>query len=66
MLYEKYQIDIFKYYVIGVKQGSENKREFSEDTLKAGKAVIGLQMGSNRQASQKGMTAYGTGRQIIN
>ena len=26
---------------------------------------INLQMGSNQQASQKGMTAYGLGRQII-
>jgi len=25
-----------------------------------------FQMGSNQQASQKGMTAYGLGRQIIN
>lgn len=52
--------------VIGVKQGTTNKRDFSDDQLKAGQNVIGLQMGSNQVASQKGMTAYGMGRQIIN
>ena len=30
--------------VIGVKQGTTNKREFSEDQLKAGQNVIGLQV----------------------
>ena len=30
--------------VIGVKQGSQNKRDFSEDQLKAGQNVIGLQV----------------------
>ena len=50
--------------VLGVKMASENKREFDESTLKAGKSVIGLQYGSNKGASQAGMTAYGTGRQI--
>ena len=43
---------------------SANKREFDEQVLKAGQAVIGLQYGSNKGASQAGMTAYGTGRQI--
>ena len=43
---------------------SENKREFDEQVLKAGQAIIGLQYGSNKGASQAGMTAYGTGRQI--
>ena len=43
---------------------SENKRAFDEQKLKAGQNVIGLQYGSNKGASQAGMTAYGTGRQI--
>lgn len=50
--------------VIGVKVASENKREFDDSVLKAGQSVIGLQYGSNKGASQAGMTAYGTGRQI--
>jgi len=50
--------------VIGKKMATQNKREFDEATLKAGQAVIGLQYGSNKGASQAGMTAYGTGRQI--
>ena len=43
---------------------SENKRNFNEDTLKAGQSMIGLQYGTNKGASQAGMTPYGAGRQI--
>lgn len=49
---------------LGVKFASANKREFDEETLKKGQSVIGLQYGTNKLASQAGMTAYGTGRQI--
>ncbi|KAJ8280232.1 hypothetical protein GJAV_G00052130 [Gymnothorax javanicus] len=48
------------------KKAQENRREFSDDQLKEGKSVIGLQMGSNRGATQAGMTGYGRPRQIIN
>ena len=50
--------------VIGKKMATENKRAFDESVMKAGQSVIGLQYGSNKGASQAGMTAYGTGRQI--
>lgn len=50
---------------IGIRQGSQNKRDFSDETLKSGQNIIGLQMGSNQVASQKGMSAYGATRQII-
>ena len=50
--------------VLGKKMATETKREFDQATLKAGQSVIGLQYGSNKGASQRGMTAYGTGRQI--
>ena len=50
--------------MFGAKEADKNKREFDEETLKAGKNVIGLQMGSNTGASQAGMTAPGTQRQI--
>lgn len=33
----------------------ENKREFSKEQIEKGKAVIGLQMGTNKGASQAGM-----------
>lgn len=49
---------------LGVRKASENKRAFNADVMKAGQSVIGLQYGSNKGASQAGMTAYGTGRQI--
>lgn len=46
------------------RKAQENKREFSAEQLKAGKNVIGLQMGSNKGASQEGMS-YGRPRQIL-
>lgn len=49
---------------LGVRVATANKREFTEEQLKAGQNVIGLQYGSNKGASQAGMTSYGTGRQI--
>lgn len=51
--------------MIGVRVANENKRNFSEEKLKESHKIIGLQYGSNKGASQAGMTAYGTGRQII-
>lgn len=47
------------------RQSQENRRDFSEEQLSEGKNVIGLQMGTNRGASQAGMS-YGRPRQIIN
>ena len=49
---------------IGPKEATQNKREFSEEQLAEGKGIIGLQMGSNKGASQAGATPYGLGRQI--
>jgi len=49
---------------LGAKESKQNVRQFDEETLKQGKAVIGLQMGTNKGASQAGMTAYGAQRQI--
>ncbi|XP_059812769.1 transgelin-like [Hypanus sabinus] len=47
------------------KKAQENKREFTEEQLRQGQNIIGLQMGSNQGASQAGMSGYGLGRQII-
>ncbi|KAK5849701.1 hypothetical protein PBY51_014014 [Eleginops maclovinus] len=41
------------------------RREFSQEQLRQGQSLIGLQMGSNRGASQAGMTGYGQHRQIM-
>ncbi|XP_043909753.1 calponin-2 [Protopterus annectens] len=49
---------------IGVKYADRQERSFDEETLKAGQCVIGLQMGTNKCASQAGMTAYGTRRHL--
>ena len=43
---------------------SENKRNFDDGVLKAGQSMIGLQYGTNKGASQAGMTPYGASRQI--
>ncbi|XP_029957267.1 transgelin-like [Salarias fasciatus] len=48
------------------KKAQENRREFTDEQLNEGKSIIGLQMGTNKGASQAGMTGYGQGRQIIN
>ncbi|XP_053558789.1 calponin-2 [Bombina bombina] len=49
---------------IGVKYSEKQERMFDENTKKAGQCVIGLQMGTNKCASQSGMTAYGTRRHL--
>uniref|UniRef100_A0A8C1NJ46 Transgelin n=2 Tax=Cyprinus carpio TaxID=7962 RepID=A0A8C1NJ46_CYPCA len=41
------------------RKSQGNRREFSEEQLRQGQNMIGLQMGSNRGASQAGMTGYG-------
>ncbi|XP_026556565.1 transgelin-3 isoform X2 [Pseudonaja textilis] len=47
------------------RKAQKNQRGFSEEQLRQGQNVIGLQMGSNKGASQSGMTGYGMPRQII-
>lgn len=50
---------------LGPKEASTNVRGFDEEAQRrAGQSVIGLQAGSNRGATQAGMTAYGQPRQI--
>ena len=40
---------------IGVKISEPNEREFDEETIAAGKSVIGQQAGWNKGANQSGM-----------
>jgi len=49
---------------IGPKESAENKREFTEEQTRAGQNVIGLQMGTNKGASQAGQN-FGKTRAII-
>ena len=49
---------------IGPKESQQNKREFTEEQLRAGDGVIGLQMGTNKLANQSGIN-FGKFRQII-
>ncbi|XP_050954536.1 calponin-3a [Labeo rohita] len=49
---------------IGVKYADKQQRNFDDEKMKAGQCVIGLQMGTNKCASQAGMTAYGTRRHL--
>lgn len=43
----------------GARPCQENRRNFSEDVLRSGETMIGLQAGTNKLASQKGMTFGG-------
>ncbi|XP_062337339.1 calponin-2 [Osmerus eperlanus] len=49
---------------IGVKYADKQERAFDDEKMKAGQCVIGLQMGTNKCASQAGMNAYGTRRHL--
>lgn len=48
---------------LGPREAAKNVREFTDDQLQAGQSVIGLQMGTNKMASQKGMS-FGNTRHI--
>lgn len=60
-----FQIWFFTIYLIFFRKAQGYRREFSEEQLRQGQSLIGLQMGSNRGASQAGMTGYGMHRQIM-
>lgn len=49
---------------LGPRPAEENRREFSEDVLRAGQSVIGLQAGTNKVATQSGQN-FGASRKII-
>ncbi|KAL3266466.1 hypothetical protein HHI36_010637 [Cryptolaemus montrouzieri] len=49
---------------LGPKPSDENKRDFTEEQLKAGQTIVGLQAGSNKGATQAGQN-IGAGRKII-
>ncbi|XP_060530864.1 muscle-specific protein 20 [Cylas formicarius] len=49
---------------LGPKPADENKRDFTEEQLKAGESIIGLQAGQNKGATQAGQN-IGAGRKII-
>lgn len=49
---------------VGPKESAENKRQFSDEQMRAGEGVIGLQMGTNKFASQAGQN-FGKTRAII-
>uniref|UniRef100_A0A1B0AF76 Transgelin n=1 Tax=Glossina pallidipes TaxID=7398 RepID=A0A1B0AF76_GLOPL len=49
---------------LGPKPADECKRDFTEEQLKAGQTVIGLQAGTNKGATQAGQN-LGAGRKIL-
>jgi len=49
---------------LGPAESTENKREFTEEQMSAGKNVIGLQAGTNKCASQAGQN-FGKTRSIM-
>ncbi|XP_059901450.1 calponin-1 [Gadus macrocephalus] len=50
---------------MGVKYIEATHRRFAPEKLKEGRNIIGLQMGTNKLASQKGMTSYGARRLLF-
>lgn len=61
----KAQANNFRGPALGPKESESSKREFTEEQLSSGKNIIGLQMGSNKGATQSGQN-FGLGRQIVN
>jgi len=55
----KAQANGFNGPALGPKEAQANKREFTEEQLRAGEGVIGLQAGTNKVASQAGMSFGG-------
>lgn len=49
---------------LGPKEAESQKREWTEEELRQGAGFVSLQMGTNKVASQQGMTPYGKQRQI--
>ncbi|XP_056623208.1 calponin 1, basic, smooth muscle, a [Triplophysa dalaica] len=49
---------------VGVNYAAKKQRKFTPEKLKEGDGIISQQMGSNKFASQKGMTSYGTRRHL--
>lgn len=49
---------------LGPKEAEGQKRDWTEEELRQGSGFVSLQMGTNKVASQQGMTPYGKQRQI--
>lgn len=49
---------------LGPKMAEENKREFTEEQLRAHEGVLNLQMGYNKGASQAGVGSFGNTRHM--
>ncbi|KZC05914.1 Muscle-specific protein 20 [Dufourea novaeangliae] len=49
---------------LGPKPAEENKRHFTEEQLRAGEGLIGLQAGTNKGATQAGQS-FGATRKIL-
>jgi len=53
------QVKGYEGAALGPREAQRNVREFSDEQMKAGQTVIGLQMGTNKMASQSGMSFGG-------
>jgi hypothetical protein len=56
--------DIFDGPSLDLRESTGNKREFTEEQMRAGSSIIGLQPGSNKGASQHGQS-FGKTRAIL-
>lgn len=48
----------------GSASGQKKRPKFTKEQLRAGQGFVGLQAGTNKGASQAGMTSFGAGRHI--
>uniref|UniRef100_A0A6B2G2D8 Transgelin n=1 Tax=Myxobolus squamalis TaxID=59785 RepID=A0A6B2G2D8_MYXSQ len=60
----KSQANGFKGPSLGPKEATKHQRDFTEEQMKQGDTIIGLQMGSNKGANQSGIN-FGKTRSIL-
>jgi len=63
-LFQAYKHPEFRGPFLGPRPSEENRRDFTEEQLRAGETVIGLQAGQNRGANQSGQS-FGATRKIL-
>lgn len=64
ILLQTYRHPEFQGPNLGPRPAEECKRDFTEEQLRAGEAIIGLQAGSNKGATQAGQN-MGASRKIL-
>lgn len=64
LIFQCYKHPEFRGPYLGPRPSEEHKRDWSEEQLRAGECVIGLQAGTNKGANQSGQN-FGASRKIL-